>query len=171
MLELCDNDAKFQYRYLGICNKAIISLFVATGLRLEELSEIRLSGMDPRLQQVRVVGKGAKARVVPISREAREALKRYLQVRLPGGSELWKTDDGQPMAMDSITIMIVRLKKRAGVNGDGRAHRFRHYFATKYLEAGGDLNSLRLLLEHATLDMVLKYTKYIDVRKALAEHE
>jgi site-specific recombinase XerD len=63
------------------------------------------------------------------------------------------------------------LKKRAGINDAGGAHCFRHYFATRYLEAGGDLNSLRLLLGHATLDMVLKYSRYIDVRKALAEHQ
>jgi len=171
MLELCDNDAKFQYRYLGIRNKAIISLFVATGLRLEELSGINLSEMDPRLQQARVVGKGAKARVVPISREARKALKRYLEVRSPGGEQLWKTDDGQPMQRQGVKTMIARIKRRAGINDGGGAHRFRHYFATRYLEAGGDLNSLRLLLGHATLYMVLRYSKYVDVSKVLAQHD
>jgi len=53
----------------------------------------------------------------------------------------------------------------------GGAHRFRHYFATRYLEAGGDLNSLRLLLGHATLYMVLKYAKYMEVQTALSKYE
>ncbi|GAI03249.1 unnamed protein product, partial [marine sediment metagenome] len=159
------------YRYLGIRNKAIVSLFVASGVRVDEMAKMRLTSLDPRLNEVRVMGKGAKARVVPISREARKALKHYLTLRSPGGDGLWLTDDGEPMSLQGVKVMIQRLKQRAGVNSGGGAHRFRHYFATRYLEAGGDLNSLRLLLGHSTLDMVLKYSRYVDVRKALAQHD
>jgi len=171
LLSLCEDEARFRYRYLGVRNRAIISLFVATGLRLEELAGIRLTSLDSRLQEVRVMGKGAKVRVVPISREARKVLKQYLTLRTPGGDDLWLTDDGQPMSAYAVKIMIQRLKKRAGVNSGGGAHRFRHYFATRYLEAGGDINSLRLLLGHSTLDMVLKYSRFVDIRKALAQHD
>jgi len=171
MLDVCAEDAKQGYRYLGLRNQAIISLFVATGLRVEELSRIRLSDLNSRLEQVTVMGKGAKMRVVPISREARKALRRYLEVRPQGGDDLWKTGDGKPMSLPSIKVMISRLKRRAGVNSGGGAHRFRHYFATKYLEAGGDLNSLRLLLGHTTLDMVLRYSRYVDIKRALARHD
>jgi len=171
MLAVCEEDARLRCPYLGIRNKAIISLFVATGLRLEELSGIKLPRFDSGLQQVRVIGKGNKARAVPINGEARKALKRYLQVRPEGGDHLWKTEDGQPMSTYSIKIMIARLKRRASVTSGGGAHRFRHYFATRYLEAGGDLNSLRLLLGHATLDMVLKYSRYVDAQRALTEHQ
>jgi len=169
-LEVCESDTKTACRYLGVRNKAIISLLVATGLRLAELSGINLSDFDPRLQQVQVMGKGAKSRVVPINGEARKALKRYLQIRQNGDDELWLTDDGQPMSVYSVKIMVARLKKRARLNGGGGAHRFRHYFATHFLEAGGDINSLRLLLGHATLSMVLRYSRYVDVRRALTEH-
>ena len=170
-LAVCDDDLSNGCRYLGIRNKAIISLFVATGLRLAELSGITLADFDPRLQQVRVLGKGERARVVPVNGEARKALKRYLGVRQNGSSEeLWQTDDGQPMSLYSIKIMVARLKKRARLNGGGGPHRFRHYFATQYLEAGGDINSLRLLLGHATLSMVLRYSRYVDVQRALTEH-
>jgi len=170
-LAVCDADISNACRYLGIRNKAIISLFVATGLRLSELSSIRLSDFDPRLQQVRVMGKGAKERVVPLNGEARKVLKRYLGVRPNGYEKLWQTDDGQPMSVYSVKIMVARLKKRAGVNSGGGAHRFRHYFATHFLEAGGDINSLRLLLGHATLSMVLRYSRYVDVQRALSEHQ
>jgi len=169
-LEVCEQDARTACRYLGIRNKAIIALFVASGLRLGELSGIKLSDFDPRLQQVRVMGKGAKERVVPLNGEARKALKRYLGVRPNGYEELWQTDSGQPMSPYSVKIMVRRLKGRAGVNGGGGAHRFRHYFATHFLEAGGDINSLRLLLGHATLSMVLRYSRYVDTKRALTEH-
>lgn len=67
--------------------------------------------------------------------------------------------------------MIARLKRRAGVTSGGGVHRFRHYFATRYLEAGGDINSLRLLLGRVTLNMVLKYSRYVDTQRALSQHE
>ncbi len=171
ILRLCEDDVRFRYAYLGIRNKAIISLFVATGIRLEELTGIRLPDLDPRLQQVQVMGKGRKRRSLPINGEAKKALRRYLQVMPASGDELWKTEEGEPMSRHAMKIMIARLKRRAGVTSGGGAHRFRHYFATRYLEAGGDLNSLRLLLGHTTLAMVLKYSRYIDIQKALAGHE
>ena len=170
VLNLCDDQVR-EHRFLGTRNKAIISLFVATGLRLEELSRINLSDFDARLQEVQVMGKGGKTRVVPINGEAKKSLRRYLEVRRGGGEELWETADGEAMSMYSIKIMITRLKKRAGLNNGGGAHRFRHYFATRYLEAGGDINSLRLLLGHATLSMVLRYSRYVDVQRALSEHQ
>ena len=171
MLNLCEDEARFRHRYLGIRNKAIISLFVATGLRLTELSDITLSDLDPRLQQVRVMGKGAKMRVVPIDGEVRKSLRHYLEIRPRAGDELWKTADGLELTARGIQMMVKHLKKRAGIKGRGGPHRFRHYFATRYLEAGGDINSLRLLLGHATLDMVLRYSRYVDVQKALANHQ
>ena len=138
--------------------------------RLEELAKISLSDFDPRLQQLSVRGKGRKMRAVPINGEARKSLKRYLGVRGDGGEALWKSDEDDPLSPYSIQIMIARLKRRAGVSGGG-PHRFRHYFATRYLEAGGDINLLRLLLGHSTLAMVLKYSRFVDVQKALASHE
>jgi len=171
MLQLCEDDARFRYQFLGIRNKAIVSLFVATGLRLNELSEIRLLDLDPRLKQLRVMGKGTKMRVVPVEGEARKALKRYLEIRPREGEELWKTADGQKLTDHGISLMIIRLKNRARVKGKGGPHRFRHYFATRYLEAGGDLNGLRLLLGHATLYMALQYAKYVEIQTVLSKYE
>ena len=172
MLNVCDHDIEYAYRRLGIRNKAIISIFIDTGLRLSELSGMKLSDIDPHLQQIRVMGKGAKLRVVPLNGEARKALKQYLtQARQPGGDEVWKTDDGQAMSFHSIKIMIARLKKRAGIASGGGPHRFRHYFATRCLENGMNINSLRLLMGHATLCMVLRYAKFVDVQNALDEHQ
>ncbi len=180
ILKVCENDARTRRRrncvssqgtnYLGIRNKAIISLFVSTGLRQEELTGIGLSDLDPRLQQIRIMGKGAKLRVVPLDGEARRALRDYLEIRQRGGDDLWKTDDGQPMANYAVKTTIARLKRRAGITEGGGAHRFRHFFATRYLDAGGDINALRLLLGHSTLSMVLRYSKHANVQRALDRH-
>ena len=172
LLATCERDIQRGNRYLGVRNKAIVSVFIDTGLRLTELSDMKLSELDPQLQQVRVLGKGNKWRTVPINGQAKKALRLYLtQYRPPGGDAVWLTDDGTPMSGHGIRIMIDRLKVRAGVKSGGSAHRFRHYFATRYLENGGDMNILRLLLGHATLYMVLRYTKFVDGRRALAESQ
>jgi len=170
MLAVCEDDIKYGHRYLGMRNKAIISMFISTGLRLEELSNICMGDMDPRLQHIQVLGKGQKERVVPLNGEAKKALRRYLECRNQPGDVLWLTDDGKPMSIFGVRTMVGRLKRRAGVSSSGGAHRFRHYFATRYLEAGGELNSLRLLLGHATLAMVLRYSGYASASRALSQH-
>ncbi len=169
-LRVCREDASFRYRYLGIRNIALISLMVDTGLRLSELAGIKLADLDPKLRQVRVLGKGAKFRVVPINGEARKALKHYLDIRPPTGEMLWRTSDSQDLTARGIQMVITHLKRRAGVTSGGGVHRFRHYFATHCLENGMDINTLRLLLGHATLSMVLKYTRYVDVQRALDQY-
>ncbi|GAI34207.1 unnamed protein product, partial [marine sediment metagenome] len=99
MLSVCEQDIEHRNRYLGIRNKAIVSVFIDTGLRLSELAGMKLSELDPKLHQIRVMGKGTKLRVVPLNGEAMKALKRYLsQQRRPGGDEVWLTDDGQPLS-------------------------------------------------------------------------
>ena len=172
MLDTCSRDIENHHRYLGIRNLAIISLFVDTGLRLEELANMKLSELDPNLHQARIMGKGSKLRVVPLNGQARKALKHYLtQARQPGGDAVWQTEDGQPLTRCSIKTMVNRLKGRAGIKGGGGPHRFRHYFATHCLDNGMDLNTVRLLLGHATLNMVLHYARYVNVQKALVQHE
>jgi site-specific recombinase XerD len=169
MFTALDYEIKYGSQYLGIRNKAIISTFIDTGLRLTELTGMKLSALDPQLRQVRVLGKGAKYRTVPINGEARKILRLYLErFRPPGGDAVWLTEDGEILAPRSVQIMIKRLHYQAGVKTGGGAHRFRHYYATRYLENGGDINSLRVLLGHATLAMVLKYTKYFEARQDIA---
>jgi len=118
-----------------------------------------------------VWGKGSKVRIVPLQGESMKALNRYLMYRpRDGGDWLWLADDGQPLQMRSIQNMVQRLKRRAGVRSGGGVHRFRHYFATRYLEAGGNPSSLRLLLGHESFAMVLHYTRMVSAQRAVEEH-
>ena len=168
MLNACEEeDSKF----LSCRNKAIIAMFADTGLRLSELAGIRLGDLHSSLKQVRVLGKGSKMRIVPLQGESMKALNRYLIYRpRDGGEWLWMSDDGQPLHLRSIQNMVQRLKRRAGVRSSGGVHRFRHYFATQYLEAGGNPGSLRLLLGHESFAMVLHYTRMVSSQRAVDEH-
>jgi len=170
MLSGCEEEfasSKFQ----GARNKAIISIFADTGMRLSELAGIRLGDLHPSLKQVRVMGKGSKMRTLPLQGESVRALNRYLIYRPREGKEwLWLSDQGERLSASSITTMVERLKKRVGASSNGVVHRFRHYFATRYLEAGGNPNFLRLLLGHESYAMVLHYTRWVDARRAIDNH-
>ncbi len=172
MLQGCEEEFHSSSRFLGSRNKAIISMFADTGLRLSELAGIKLSDLHSSLKQVCVMGKGSKMRVLPLQGESMKALNRYLIYRPKEGPEwLWLNDEGERLSASSITTMVERLKKRVGVTSDGLVHRFRHYFATRYLEAGGNPNFLRLLLGHESFAMVLHYTRWLNTRQAIEEHE
>ena len=171
MLDACEDEFQVS-RFRGSRNKAIIAIFADTGIRLSELAGITLADLHSELKQVKVLGKGKKVRVVPLQRESTKALNRYLNYRPRVKSDwLWLSEEGGRLEVQSIKVMVQRLKKRAGVGGDGCVHRFRHYFATRYLEAGGNPSSLRLLLGHESFAMVLHYTKMVSVHRAVEDHE
>jgi len=168
ILDACEEDDS---KFLSCRNKAIIAIFADTGMRLSELAGIRLGDLHSTLKQVRVMGKGLKMRIVPLQGESMKALNRYLMYRpRDGGEWLWLSEDSQPLQLRSIQTMAQRLKRRAGVRSGGSVHRFRHYFATKYLEAGGNPSSLRLLLGHESFAMVLHYTRMVSAQRAVDEH-
>ena len=95
MLDTCEQDILNHYRYLGIRNQAIISLFIDTGLRLSELAGIKLSDLDPNLHQLRVRGKGAKLRVVPLNGRARP--EKHLRDTLPQPDNQGAMSSGRSM--------------------------------------------------------------------------
>jgi len=96
----------------------MILMLVDTGLRLSELANIKLQDLDTERGWIKVVGKGAKERVVRIGQAAQKALWRYLMHRPDNGrQELWLTEEGRPLRNPGIQSMIDRLK------GLGIAHR------------------------------------------------
>jgi site-specific recombinase XerD len=147
-------------RLLGLASvrdRAILLLLLDTGLRVSEAAGIRLGDLRPD-GSVKVMGKGAKERIVPIGTTARGAIVRYLGQRGPG------TPDaplflGRRGALDwrGMQQVFKRLKVRAGVTGRCSPHSLRHTFARSYLVNGGDAFSLQRILGHTTLDMVKRY--------------
>ena len=111
MLLLCDES-----KFLGVRNRAIILAFVDTGLRLSELAGIQLKEIDFDRELIKVMGKGAKERVVGIGKVAQKAMLKYLLIRRDNHPCLWVTEEGRPMQARGIQIMIRRLGKRIGID-------------------------------------------------------
>ncbi len=159
MIEVCDYDCKNNAQLLGSRNKAIILMFLDTGLRASELANINRNEVDSERGWIKVKGKGAKERVVRIGATAQKSLWRYLVFREKNKyQEIWITEEGKPMKVGGIQIMLMRLKERAGVKSKGNCHRFRHTFALNFLRQDRNPFNLQYLLGHSDLRMVLLKT-------------
>jgi site-specific recombinase XerD len=172
LLEVCDNDCKNNAQLIGSRNKAIVLMLLDTGLRVSELASIKVNEIDTERGWLKVMGKGAKERVVRIGNTTQKALWRYIVFREKNKCEqLWITEEGRPMKPGGIQIMIKRLKERAGVVTKGNCHKFRHTFAINFLRKDRNPFNLQYLLGHSDLRMVKHYVSTLGMEDALKAHE
>ena len=172
MLAVCDYDYEHNAKFLGSRNRAIILVLLDTGIRLSELLGMKVSDINNDTGYIRVLGKGSKERVVRMGKVVRKALWRYLIYRTyKDTQELWLTEEGKPLYNSGVQSLVKRLKERAGVNGDGIVHRFRHTFALNFLRTDKNVFNLQYLLGHSDLDMVRRYTATLGMEDALRAHE
>lgn len=171
MLRVCDYDYEHNAKFLGSRNRAMILMFLDTGIRLSELAGIELGDVDSEKGHIKVLGKGERERVVRIGKTTQKALWRYLICRSQNDrQELWLTEEGKPLNNSGIQSLIKRLKQRAGVGSSGSIHRFRHTFALNFLRADRNVFNLQYLLGHSDLDMVRRYTASLGMEDALQAH-
>jgi site-specific recombinase XerD len=102
---------------------------------------------------------------------AQKSLWRYLMHRAGKSNALWLSEEGNPLNNVGVQSLIQRLKIRAGVNGSGSVHRFRHTFALNFLRADKNVFNLQYLLGHSQLEMVRRYTATLGMEDALKAHE
>jgi len=172
MLRVCDYDYEHNAKFLGSRNRAIILVLLDTGIRLSELAALKVSDVQNESGWIKIWGKGSKERVVRIGKTAQKAIWRYLLFRPNEGEErLWLTEEGRPIGAGGIQSLVKRLKQRAGVNGNGSIHRFRHTFALNFLRADKNVFNLQYLLGHSDLDMVRRYISALGMEDALKAHE
>ena len=143
-------------------NFAIMMLFLDTGIRLDELVNLRLSRVDFAVGEMTILGKGSKERKVPIGTQAKRALIDYVTkersepVNPQDEDCLFLNADGYPITHDAVEKLFQRVKKVAEV-ANLHPHVCRHTFAVRYLIHGGDAFSLQKILGHTSLEMTRKY--------------
>jgi integrase/recombinase XerC len=147
---------------LSARDKAIMELFYSSGLRLSELAGLTLSSIDLKDRTVNVLGKGNKARIVPVGRHAVEALKVWLAERTRwaknAADTLFVTQSGRPLSVRAIQLRVAAWGRRQGITLHVHPHMFRHSFATHLLESSGDLRGVQELLGHADIGTTQVYT-------------
>jgi integrase/recombinase XerD len=150
---------------------ALVELLYGAGLRVSEAMSLEKGGVDLDDRLVRVVGKGGKERVVPVGRQATEALRRYLARGRPyldrrHRPELFLNAKGGPLTRAGAFLILRRLAEAAGLDPQRvHPHLLRHSFATHLLEGGADLRSVQEMLGHADLGTTELYTHVTDRRR------
>lgn len=162
----------------GHRNRAIIEVFFSCGLRVSELVELKLSNLFLNERFMRVVGKGGKERLVPISQRAVGELELWFddrrQMRIKPGEDdyVFLNRRGHHLTRTMILIMVKRLGEAAGIKKTLSPHTLRHSFATALLRGGADLRVIQVLLGHADIATTEIYTHMDDesLRQAVLCH-
>lgn len=163
MEPLSDDNLRCLLAAADVRDRAIVLLLLDTGLRVSEAAGISLADLRPD-GSIKVMGKGAKERVVPVGSAARGAIGRYLESRETGSADdaLFVGELGARLTLNGIQQMLRRLRDRAGVTARCNPHTFRHTFAHRYLVNGGDVFTLQRMLGHSSLEMVRRYVALAD---------
>ncbi len=145
----------------GCRDTAVVITMLDTGLRLSEVANLTMANAHIDEGYLKVMGKGAKERIVPIGGLAQKALLRYVyhfRARPLNATEdnLFLTLEGTAMSGNAVQRMMSRLSRMSGVERL-HPHLCRHTFATNYLVNGGDVFTLQQILGHTTLEMVRRY--------------
>lgn len=165
-VEQIDMDHLFQYMpfsddWKGRTERLVILLFYSTGMRLSELIQLKESQIDSANNQVKVLGKGNKERIIPINKELMGQLQNYINDK-PSNSDgvkhLFISDKGMPLQPRTV-YGFVKAKLTAVTTIEKKSpHILRHSFATHLMNNGADLNAVKELLGHSSLAATQIYT-------------
>ena len=157
---LC-NHVEFTEDWKGKTENLVLQLFYATGIRLSELINIKEGDVDYAKCQVKVMGKGGKERIIPLSKELLGKLKEYVsekKVVVAGVNNLFINEKGKRLQQRNVYAfvhyylsLVTTIKKKS-------PHILRHSFATHLMNNGAELNSVKELLGHASLASTQVYT-------------
>jgi integrase/recombinase XerC len=144
-------------------DKAIMELFYSSGLRVAELVGLSLGDLDLADRTVRVLGKGAKTRIVPVGRHALAALRNWLAERpaeagRDAAAPLFTGTTGRRLSVRAVQLRVAAWARRQGLPVHVHPHMFRHSFATHLLESSGNLRGVQELLGHADIGTTQVYT-------------
>lgn len=153
----------------NIRNRLIIELLYATGLRVSELSNLKIADFNFKTKEIRVIGKGSKERIVFFGEYANEVLLLYLKEARPKLSKqsneyLLLNKNGTKLSTRGIELVIEKVIKELSIKHHISPHTLRHTFATDLLNNGADLKSVQELLGHSSLSTTQIYTHLTNER-------
>jgi integrase/recombinase XerC len=147
---------------LALRDKAIVELLYSSGLRLSELTGLEPDDVNVRDATVRVTGKGAKTRVVPVGSFALAALRAWVPVRgklaRPGEKALFVGRDGKALGARAVQARLKHWAHKLGLADKVHPHALRHSFASHLLQSSGDLRAVQEMLGHASISTTQVYT-------------
>lgn len=151
---------------LGLRDRALLETLYATGIRVSELINLKLENIHEDLQLIKVLGKGSKERLIPISDVALSWINKYKEeVRDPlllkkgvNSEYLFLNNRGTSLTRQAVWQIIKRYCKMAGIEKDVTPHTLRHTFATHLLENGADLRVVQEILGHSDISTTQIYT-------------
>jgi len=150
---------------LELRDRAMLELAYSCGLRCEEIVNLDLGALDFETEQLRVLGKGSKERLLPVGEPAQEALRRYGErgrhalLSDPREPALFLSKSGRRLSNSDVTRRFARWVREAALAGGVSPHSLRHSFATHLLEGGADLRTIQELLGHASISTTQVYTR------------
>ena len=144
--------------WLPVRDAAILELFYSSGLRISELLLLDVHHLDFIGETVRVTGKGAKQRIVPIGTPAITAIQRYRQAAAVTSGPLFLSKRRSRITQQAVDQLLKKYLKHSAIPFAISPHKLRHSFATHLLDAGADLRSVQSLLGHASLSTTQIYT-------------
>jgi integrase/recombinase XerD len=147
--------------YTGIRDKAIVLMLLDTGMRASELISIDHENINPITGVIQIIhGKGGKFRNVYLSKKARLALRKYIEIKGVNQGALFTSGENNRLTYSGLRMLLIRRSKRANVSYQS-PHSFRRLFALTMLRNGTDLFSLQLLMGHADLQVLRRYLKQV----------
>lgn len=150
---------------LELRDRAMLELAYSCGLRCEEIVNLDEGALDFDSEQLRVLGKGGKERVLPVGEPAQRALERYLErgrralATDPREPALFLSKSGRRLSNSDVTRRLGLWTKEAAIAAGVSPHSLRHSFATHLLEGGADLRTIQELLGHASISTTQVYTR------------
>lgn len=150
---------------LQLRDRAMLELAYSCGLRCEEIVNLDADAVDFEAEQVRVLGKGSKERILPVGEPAQRALERYLQKGRralavePRERALFLSKSGRRLSNSDVTRRLGLWTREAALAAGVSPHSLRHSFATHLLEGGADLRTIQELLGHASISTTQVYTR------------
>jgi integrase/recombinase XerC len=159
-MELLFEEIEFSDDFPGLRDRVLLELLYGTGMRLSELLDLKTDSIDPEARMVRVFGKRAKERLIPITTSLARLLTNYLNLRVPGEptNVLLLTDSGKPAYPVFVQRTVKKYLSAVTTLSQKSPHVLRHTYATHLLNRGADLNAIKELLGHASLAATQIYT-------------